>query len=287
MVCWTQSRQPRYLVYGMYACATALMVKGSGVIAIAAVGCLCLLALYKKEVKLRTFLKLPLIAYSVFALVVFFGRTIYLRLNTGANVQFFVNHFYAPDPNTPFTYTYFDIPAFMNGAFAHNQPNQTYWNFFLKSLLMSEWNWSNWLLASGISIIFLVMLAYIIYYLFSRITLDNLNANLPLLLMMFFMISASMASRFFIPWWAQANGRYVFGISVIFAIFFAKMLADCMAGKKIIPVVFGIACTALFCVLSVCMLYYDTPRMQAGAKALLPDISFQLPAPTAILSAGF
>lgn|GEM_PF-2660382 len=268
LILWSQEKQLRHLLWAIFASFTALMIKGSGIIAIGTTGIICLIALCQKDVRFRDMLRWPLITYCAFAVGMNFGRTLYYRVVYGMDIKWFINldlseikeHLVL---NTPVSYFYFDFFTFLNSPFMHDVPNggPYFWNTFLKTLLINEWGWQSPLLASTLSALLFVIIPYILYFVFFRITTTNIRPYLPMLLMACIMIISLMGARMQVPWAWQGNGRYIYGIVVIIAIFFTKCMDVFAREKKPVPIFLGLVTTVSFCIMSIMLIWGERPTL--------------------------
>jgi hypothetical protein len=264
LICWQQSLHPRYIRYAIYACCIALTVKGAAIIAMSATALVCLMALYKKQVSPRDLLRWDIVSLCLAAITINFGRTLYYRLFKDMEVAWFLNLKIDKiqgvlTGNTLYNYIYFDVLDFVRYPFYGDTLNggDLFWNAFLRSLLLNEWTWRSSILASFLCVFFVFMLCHIIYYIAVRIRSYNIAEYTPPLAMMVCMIGALICARIAVPWSAQCNGRYIYGVIVIFALFFGKAIESFFCQGKNIIVAIGIATVILFSVTSLCLLYVE------------------------------
>jgi len=230
MIRWWKTENSHYLIAGFFIAFFSITVKGNGVIAIAAVAALASIALHKKKISWRILVNPYLLVFSITCIGINFGRTFYYRMK-GADVKWFLNlntqsmqsilHMRAP-----YNFLYFDFLSFIRDPFYMSQPDGGIylWNAFLKTLILGEWTWQSPMLACTLSFLLVIFLIFILSYLFLKPRMNSTELCPPLAIMMLCMLAMLISACIAVPWTAQANGRYIFGIIVIFSIYLMKSL---------------------------------------------------------------
>lgn len=267
---WHFNKQQNLLLYACYAALTGLLIKSSAVIGVGAVAAMIAFAILKKELKIQSILKLKLIVFAALVFTLNFGRIAYYRFVENENVKWFINlelsqitHVLVP--NTPYNYLYFDIKSFLRDPFFFSIHNggEFFLNAFLKTLLFGEWFWKAGPIPAGIiSGLLLVILLFIITYILLKAKPTQKSLCFPALIMMLCMIGALIAARIEVPWPAQSNGRYIFGVIVMFALFFSKAVEWHKTEGRTILVGLAVLTTIVFCAVSTLMIIIEFyPRL--------------------------
>lgn len=225
---WHITWEARDLRIAQYCAVVALMVKGTGIIPIAAVLLCMAWAKWKKpELAWRSFGNGRLLIFSVIGVGLNFGRSLYYRVFHDADVKWFMqwnvkdiekyfldSHFY--------NYLYFDYTSFIQKPFEWAGPY--FWNIFLKTLLFGEWTWQSAKAGYVINFMLVAIMLLIISYLFLKPRLKNEEVVFSAVIFVICMIGALMGAHIIGPWPQQANGRYIYSIIVIIALLVIRAL---------------------------------------------------------------
>jgi hypothetical protein len=259
---WYCGKGSKFWVFACYSASLGLTIKGSGTIGLATMTLLTILGLFQKKLRPQDFLDVKLVVFILFSFAVFFGRTAYYRWFEGEDVKWFINvdPFRYPEfvvGNSIYNYSYFDIQCFIEKPFFFSEPKggELFWNTFLKTLLYGEWFWKAGSTIAGIvSTSFVMIVAFAGTYILVALFRKQDALCLPGLVMAICMISALAVARIQVPWAAQCNGRYIFGITALFALFFAKSI-ECLLGRRRLALAaLGICLAMVFCSFSILMI---------------------------------
>lgn len=268
---WGKTGGIRFLRYALMVAFAGLAVKGSAVIGIGAVALLWLYVFLRREAGLREVFRWPLLLTAAAAVSVNFGRTFYYRIWLGQDVKWFINLDLSQIPqyligNTPYHYFYFDLSTFLKYpyVFSTSDSGDFFWNAFLKTLLFGEWYWQAGNTALLLSALLLIMLAYMIWFIFARIRPENLRLYLPPLVMAGCMVGALIVARIQVPWSAQCNARYIFGIIAIISLFFIKAVETCRREKKLVAAGLGVVVAVSFAAASLAMIFQEERNLWTG-----------------------
>lgn len=232
LVLWHQERRPRQLACAIAAASVALAVKGSAVLCWGGIFLVVMWHAWRRGLGIRQWRMFPVLGLALLAaagMAVNFGRIALYRYQ-GHEIYWFMNIKKDMMPTVPlqpsgiYHYLYLDYLTLIRYPLLHanDEGYQSYWTFFLRTLVLGEWNWPSPSLMALECFFLLLIIGFGLTQLF-RVRWPD-NRFLPLVAMAASLVGGSIASHMVLPWVAQANARYAFSLIAIIAVFYASAL---------------------------------------------------------------